>query len=219
MLKKLLCKKSDINLFTGQLHYIQARVYSQYLIFDVTEISNSLEGRFDLVLKLISADGDVSISKHSPPLITTYENRNQNPLLEGKPNKRQKRSGNRFEEIDLLPNNYRQASTERYTCQRHGWMIDMSVFMWGWYVQPLSYDAGYCAGNCEFPLDSVMNSTNYSYIKNLWHYQTEFMSDYVPRACCVPTSYYSQTIIYLNRNYDPVIKSLPHMRVAHCGCR
>ena len=207
-------------------------MYDNFFIFDVTEIAEFLRGEFKLVLQLSSAIGDmritrgIRISRRNTPLLVTYEHMDHNPLLQQNKNRdrrviRQKRDGNYNYLIDDI---HREGnSNEEYegrSCKRHQWQIDMMIFHWVWYIAPTHYDAGYCSGECTFPLDSpVLNSTTYSFIKNLFHYQTMFMDEYVPRACCTPISYYPQTILYYNRTFDGVLKTLPNMRVATCGCR
>lgn len=111
-------------------------------------------------------------------------------------------------------------SDDGFNCRRYDWELDIKIFQWKWFIAPRYYNAGYCSGDCPFPLDSpTMNSTNYSLIKNLFHYTTGFRDEYVAKACCTPIAYQSQAILYFDRGMNSVLKNLPNMKVTACGCR
>ena len=172
---------------------------------------------FRPILQLSSAGESIHITKRNSPLLVVYENMEFNPLLHVSP-VRNRRSYQSYIVDQVQPTD--GDVFDGFNCKKYEWEIDMEIFQWSWYIAPRYYNAGYCSGDCPFPLDSpVMNSTTYSFIKNLFHYKTRFMDAYVPRACCTPVSYYSQPILYFDRDLNSVLKKLPNMKVAGCGCR
>ena len=157
------------------------------------------------------------ITKRNIPILVVYENMATNPLLHVT-SVRKRRSHKSYIIDQVLPTI--GDAFDGFNCKKYDWEIDMEIFEWSWYIAPRYYNAGYCAGACPFPLDSpVINSTTYAFIKNLFHYKTAFMDDYIPRACCTPVSYYAQPILYFDRDLNSVLKKLPNMKVAGCGCR
>ncbi|KAL5022708.1 hypothetical protein ScPMuIL_001863 [Solemya velum] len=114
-----------------------------------------------------------------------------------------------------------ETTPKRYHCFRHLWEFDFRVIAWNRIIiQPTSFDAGYCKGACTTPfVHRRINSTMYSFLKNLYHKSTEFKDTTVPRAVCTPISYYPQTVQYITETGEFRTKTLLEMRVAACGCR
>ena len=206
-------------LFSVELLTVKADVHSNYLIFDITSISDKLIGVFRLIMRLSASGEHLRISRRNSPLLIVYENMSFNPLLRHARRKKRNAALNYNYLIDEVSSTGDDVY-DSFNCKRYDWEIDMDIFQWDWYIAPRFYNAGFCYGDCPFPLDSpVMNSTTYSFIKNLYHYKTALQNENVPRACCTPISYYSQTILYFNQLRNSVLKKLPNMRVATCGCR
>ena len=202
---------------TDEILKSMASRHDNYLIFDISAIRKHVAESFRPVLKLTSDGEQARITKRNTPILVVYENMATNPLLHM--TSVRKRRSHKSYIIDQVPPTIGDAF-DSFNCKRYDWEIDMEIFEWSWYIAPRYYNAGYCAGDCPFPLDSpVINATTYSFIKNLYNYKTAFSDEYIPRACCTPVSYYRQPILYFDRNLETVIKELPNMKVVGCGCR
>lgn len=105
----------------------------------------------------------------------------------------------------------------RELCRRHPLYVDFNDVGWtDWIVAPPGYDAFYCQGDCTFPLPDHMNTTNHAVIQTLVNSATPSV---VPKACCVPTSLNSISMLYLDEANKVVLKNYQDMAVVGCGCR
>ncbi|XP_052777564.1 uncharacterized protein LOC128214898 [Mya arenaria] len=189
--------------------------FQEYLIFDISFVKSSLN-----VLTIRSyfqtQDSRVRILHSFEPLLVVYENLKDNPLLV-QPGREKRDAGSHFKNINEQVS-YDVLDDTFFACRRRPWTLQLDTFSWHWLLLPEHYDAGKCTGTCEFPLTDNLNSTSYSYIKNIWHEVTGHIDFNVPTAHCVPISYYPQSLWYLDRQGDVVFRQIAEMRVAYCGC-
>jgi hypothetical protein len=199
---------------SGSVEYV-SQSYSNYLVFDISDLKDTLPNNISIDKSLISNTERIRISRHNEPLLLVYENLQHNPLLNGEHRlRRQKRHVERVF-------NYRPGGVNSESCQRKNWEVHLNVFPGlDWWLFPRKYNAGYCDGHCRFPLTrEATNSTSYSFLKNVWHTQTFFLDDFVPQACCVPVEYEPLQIIYLTNSIEQDIMMIDNMIVTSCGCR
>lgn len=105
----------------------------------------------------------------------------------------------------------------RENCRRHPLYVDFADVGWNdWIVAPPGYDAFYCHGDCPFPLADHLNSTNHAIVQTLVYSTKPSM---VPKACCVPTTLSSISMLYLDEENKVVLKNYQDMAVIGCGCR
>ncbi|PSN48329.1 Protein decapentaplegic [Blattella germanica] len=105
----------------------------------------------------------------------------------------------------------------RENCRRHPLYVDFQDVGWNdWIVAPPGYDAYYCHGDCPFPLADHLNSTNHAIVQTLVN---SVNPSAVPKACCVPTSLTSISMLYLDEESKVVLKNYQDMAVLGCGCR
>lgn len=196
-------------------------VYGDYLIFDISSLTDILQDTVTILNSLSMGNESVRISARNEPVLVMYDYARYNPLLHTGEAAIQTRSRRQTDaHMDDLTNIPR-GQIDEDSCRRYDWRIDMSIFNLAWWIAPRSYNAGYCAGRCRFPLSlDRTNSTSYSFMKNMWHSQTYFSDEDVPRACCTPVEYNPPLrILYLLSNLAAHIKLMPHMSVKSCGCR
>lgn len=111
----------------------------------------------------------------------------------------------------------RKRKEGRQNCQRYPLYVDFQDVGWNdWIVAPPGYDAFYCHGDCPFPLADHLNSTNHAIVQTLVN---SVNPSAVPKACCVPTSLTSISMLYLDEESKVVLKNYQDMAVLGCGCR
>lgn len=102
-------------------------------------------------------------------------------------------------------------------CRRHPLYVDFSEVGWtDWIVAPHGYQAYFCQGECPYPLDDHLNTTNHAIVQTLVNSVSPTM---VPRACCIPTELSAISMLYVDENDKVVLKSYQDMVVEGCGCR
>lgn len=82
------------------------------------------------------------------------------------------------------------------------------------------YDANYCEGRCEFPLQADMNATNHALVQTLVKVidgVTE-EQEVPPSACCAPIDLATIPVLYYSYENNIVLKKYPKMIVKSCGC-
>lgn len=111
----------------------------------------------------------------------------------------------------------RKRKEGRENCRRYPLYVDFQDVGWNdWIVAPPGYDAFYCHGDCPFPLADHLNSTNHAIVQTLVN---SVNPSAVPKACCVPTSLTSISMLYLDEESKVVLKNYQDMAVLGCGCR
>ena len=96
--------------------------------------------------------------------------------------------------------------------------ISFEELGWGDYILlPTHYEANFCAGSCEFPLNEPSyNTTKHSYIQSL---AARLNPDLVPPPCCAPHELRSVDVIYELENENFVAHEWQGMRAESCGCK
>ncbi|GAB1288874.1 Bone morphogenetic protein 8B [Apodemus speciosus] len=101
------------------------------------------------------------------------------------------------------------SSHGREVCRRHELYVRSRDLGW------LGYSAYYCAGECIYPLNSCMNSTNHATMQALVHL---LKPDVIPKVCCVPTELSAISLLYYDRNSNVILRRERNMVVQACGC-
>ncbi|KAL1237039.1 Bone morphogenetic protein [Trichinella spiralis] len=106
---------------------------------------------------------------------------------------------------------------QQQRCQKHNLIVDFRDI--GWQeriIAPKSFEAHYCAGSCQFPLNWESNPSNHAIIQNIIH--TIGFQPKVPQVCCSPDKMDSLTLLYFDEDQNVVLKTYPKMTVMSCGC-
>ncbi|CAL4062156.1 unnamed protein product [Meganyctiphanes norvegica] len=103
-------------------------------------------------------------------------------------------------------------------CQMKQLYVSFSDLGWEeWVIAPEGYDANYCEGRCEFPLQADMNATNHAIVQTLVKV-IDGPEAGLPSACCAPTDLATIPVLYYAYNNKVVLKKYPKMIVKSCGC-
>ncbi|KAF7990341.1 hypothetical protein HCN44_000146 [Aphidius gifuensis] len=133
-------------------------------------------------------------------------------------NKRNKRSVSTFidDEIPFYQQRRNVHSSDKKACQMKSFRVNFIDLNWqDWIIEPAVYEANYCAGDCDFPLHSHMNSTNHAVVQTLVNLLNP---DLAPKACCAPTKLARLHIIYFSQD-AAVFRKKKNMIVKSCGCQ
>lgn len=97
--------------------------------------------------------------------------------------------------------------------------LQISFAELGWsdrIFQPQEYEANFCAGSCDYPLNGDYNTTKHSYIQSL---AAKLNPELVPPPCCAPHELRPVTVIYM-QGYEQFVTHEWHgMRAESCGCK
>nr|CAD2167434.1 unnamed protein product [Meloidogyne enterolobii] len=110
-------------------------------------------------------------------------------------------------------------------CSRHNLTVDIrDLGLDERIVAPKSFEAGYCAGSCEYPLDRSLRPSNHAIFQSLIVKLQSITNNNItteqvtPSVCCAPDKFDSLTMLYFNENGNLVLKNFPRMIVLQCGC-
>ncbi|XP_051027328.1 bone morphogenetic protein 8B-like isoform X2 [Acomys russatus] len=107
-------------------------------------------------------------------------------------------------------------SRGREVCRRHELYVSFRDLGWlDWVIAPQGYSAYYCDGECIYPLNSCLKSTNHATMQALVHLMKP---DVVPKVCCVPTELSPISLLYYDRNNNVILRRKHNMVVQACGC-
>ncbi|XP_077483652.1 uncharacterized protein LOC144093814 [Amblyomma americanum] len=84
-----------------------------------------------------------------------------------------------------------------------------------WIVAPSSYMANKCAGECSSSVLRDIGGANHATVLSLL---SGVRTNDVWHACCVPVGYTRQTVLYVDRHDNVVLRTFTNMRVSKCGC-
>lgn len=84
-----------------------------------------------------------------------------------------------------------------------------------WIIAPDGYDAYFCSGECNFPLNAHMNATNHAIVQTLVHLVSPGK---VPKPCCAPTKLSAISVLYFLDESNVILKKYKNMVVKSCGC-
>lgn len=99
--------------------------------------------------------------------------------------------------------------------------LNEHYFLWSldvpqdWIIAPDGYDAYYCSGECNFPLNAHMNATNHAIVQTLVHLLNPGK---VPKPCCAPTKLSAISVLYFLDESNVILKKYKNMVVKSCGC-
>ncbi|XP_076654184.1 protein 60A-like isoform X1 [Halictus rubicundus] len=129
---------------------------------------------------------------------------------------RQKKVG--FSTINIPNNPYIGFNNPRKgnLCNMKTLYISFKDLQWhDWIIAPEGYDAFYCSGECNFPLNIYMNASNHAIVQTLVHL---LKPNEVPKPCCVPTKLSPISVLYFLDDSNVVLKKYNNMVVNSCGC-
>ncbi|PSN54809.1 Protein 60A [Blattella germanica] len=102
------------------------------------------------------------------------------------------------------------------SCQIQTLYVSFRDLEWhDWIIAPNGYDAFYCSGECNFPLNAHMNATNHAIVQTLVHLMSPSL---VPKPCCAPTKLSPISVLYFLDESNVILKKYKNMVVKSCGC-
>ncbi|XP_014481854.1 PREDICTED: protein 60A [Dinoponera quadriceps] len=135
---------------------------------------------------------------------------------------RQKRDANRKKKSESSNWDYQNPYTETAaqhhsrTCKIQTLYVSFRDLQWqDWIIAPDGYDAYYCSGECNFPLNAHMNATNHAIVQTLVHLVSPGK---VPKPCCAPTKLSAISVLYFLDESNVILKKYKNMVVKSCGC-
>lgn len=122
-------------------------------------------------------------------------------------------------------------------CTKHELYVDFEKIGWStWIISPKGYNANYCKGECNFPLDLSQFPTNHAtgivHVSHLNYIYLFFnllfpvqsivhelsLTPGVGSPCCVPNKLYSISLLYFDEEENVILKQYDDMVAASCGC-
>ncbi|KAK7870472.1 hypothetical protein R5R35_000748 [Gryllus longicercus] len=102
------------------------------------------------------------------------------------------------------------------SCQMLELYVNFKDLHWqDWIIAPAGFQAFYCSGECNFPLNAHMNATNHAIVQTLVHLMNPLQ---VPKPCCAPTKLGPIQILYYLEDSNVTLKRYKNMVVKSCGC-
>ena len=103
------------------------------------------------------------------------------------------------------------------SCRRKPLYVDFNQLGWStWVIAPKGYDAYFCQGLCEFPIDNHLKPTNHATVQTILNSVAPSLA---PQACCSPNKFSGISILYMDRSDNIVYKKYEDMVVERCGCK
>lgn len=147
----------------------------------------------------------------SPQKVQMKRRKHISPIL-----KREKRSSYSSMMTKKKHDFFMEASEGQSTCRIHTLYINFRDLQWhDWIIAPDGYAAYFCAGDCNFPLNSHMNSTNHAIVQSLVHLMNPAR---YPKPCCTPTKLNPISVLYSMNDNNISLKKYKRMVVKSCGC-
>lgn len=134
---------------------------------------------------------------------------------DGSPSPNLLRSRRKTKSSRRKPN--RRKKQEKPLCAKNPLYVDFRELEWQeWIVAPAGYDAWKCQGECKYPMDRSLNSTNHASFHAFarMYFPTEYDG-----PCCIPTKLSSLHLLYVDHQGRAVLKAYEDMVVEECGCR
>ncbi|KYN44416.1 Protein 60A [Trachymyrmex septentrionalis] len=135
---------------------------------------------------------------------------------------RQKRDAKRKKKSEATSWDYRNnpytdpGAQYSRTCKIQTLYVSFRDLQWqDWIIAPDGYDAYYCSGECNFPLNAHMNATNHAIVQTLVHLVSPGK---VPKPCCAPTKLSAISVLYFLDESNVILKKYKNMVVKSCGC-
>ena len=106
---------------------------------------------------------------------------------------------------------------KRDSCRRKPLYVDFSKLGWSnWVIAPRGYNAFFCQGLCEFPIDNHLKPTNHATVQTILNSVAPSLA---PQACCSPNKFSAISILYIDTSGNIVYKKYEDMVVERCGCK
>lgn len=103
------------------------------------------------------------------------------------------------------------------SCRRKPLYVDFNQLGWSnWVIAPRGYNAYFCEGLCEFPIDNHLKPTNHATVQTILNSVAPSLA---PQACCSPNKFSAISILYIDRSDNIVYKKYEDMVVERCGCK
>ncbi|GMT23994.1 hypothetical protein PFISCL1PPCAC_15291 [Pristionchus fissidentatus] len=100
-------------------------------------------------------------------------------------------------------------------CSKQSLRVDFAEIGWDkWVLSPSFFEAGFCGGECPFPLPKEARASNHALVQSA----LSSSSSGLPSVCCAPDKMESLTLLYIDQNRNIVLRSFPRMIVESCGC-
>ncbi|XP_011238722.1 bone morphogenetic protein 8B isoform X1 [Mus musculus] len=208
-----------------------------WLVLDITAASDRwlLNHHKDLGLRLyVETEDGHSIDPGLAGLLGRQAPRSRQPFMVGffranqspvrAPRTARPLKKKQLNQINQLPHSNKHlgilddghGSHGREVCRRHELYVSFRDLGWlDSVIAPQGYSAYYCAGECIYPLNSCMNSTNHATMQALVHLMKP---DIIPKVCCVPTELSAISLLYYDRNNNVILRRERNMVVQACGC-
>jgi len=123
-----------------------------------------------------------------------------------------KRQGKRVKLVEHI--SYK--STRSHQCGRRSLQIDFNEIGWSsWIIQPMTFDAFYCSGRCNYYEMRDVNRSNHAMLQAIMN---GFYPE-IPLPCCVPDRMMPLSILFTDHQNHVVLKLYPEMSVQSCSCR
>ena len=101
-------------------------------------------------------------------------------------------------------------------CRLHEAFINFTDIKWdNWILSPSGFYLNYCKGDCHHPMGDNMNTTLHAVMQTILN---NVNPDFVPKVCCVPTSFEEQTVLYYDNNNEIISENFPNIKITGCGC-
>jgi len=114
------------------------------------------------------------------------------------------------------PNPFQSIPTKRESCQIQTLYVSFKDLDWqDWIIAPDGYNAFFCTGECDFPLNSHMNATNHAIVQTLVHIMNPLK---IPKPCCAPTKMSQQAVLFFLEDNNVILKKYKNMIIKSCGC-
>lgn len=131
---------------------------------------------------------------------------------------KQRRRKSEASSLDYRSNPYTDPAVQynSRTCKIQTLYVSFRDLKWqDWIIAPDGYDAYYCSGECNFPLNAHMNATNHAIVQTLVHLVSPGK---VPKPCCAPTKLSPISVLYYLDESNVILKKYKNMVVKSCGC-
>ncbi|CAK9809877.1 Protein 60A [Anthophora plagiata] len=130
-----------------------------------------------------------------------------------------KREKLHYSSVNIQNNPYINTAMKRKkenVCNIKTLYISFKDLQWqDWIIAPEGYDAYYCSGDCNFPLNIHMNATNHAIVQTLVHLMKPHE---IPKPCCAPTKLSPISVLYFLDDSNVVLKKYKNMVINSCGC-
>lgn len=151
-----------------------------------------------------------SFEEYQPFLIGFFDGPDSGIFPQVMMYERQKRAANFIREFE------EQFKAPLQACARMNFTIHVKdLHMDDIVLAPKSFDAYFCSGECNFPLQAQMNATNHALIQTLVHLKNPS----IPKPSCAPRTLGSIRVLEYLNDGSTIMKSYWDSVVKSCGCQ